>query len=288
MPIIGLRDLHAAIVNSDGTHGTPRKLSPIVSANITPNFTITTQYGDDRAVAVAEAMGDIDIEINVTDLTPDEYAFLLGKTKNAEGVIVDSIDDVSPYIALGWRLPLDGGGFRYYWYYKGKFNPPAATHQTKGENVEFQTSTISGKFVPRSDGNWRAHHDSPAVLTSVATNWFASVYTPLPRDTTAPTVTVVPADAATGVAVGANIVWTFSEAIQDSLVTEANFFVTKVSDGSLVAGALTINEAKTVVTFDPTANLTAATAYIAIATKNIKDVAGNPMATNSVTNFTTA
>lgn len=113
------------------------------------------------------------------------------------------------------------------------------------------------------------------------------VYVGPNADVTAPTVTVVPADAATAVAVTADIVWTFSEAIQSAFVTDANFFVTKGSDGTLVAGALSINAAKTVVTFNPTASLTATTAYIAVATKNVKDVAGNSLATNSVTNFTT-
>jgi phi13 family phage major tail protein len=285
---VGLRDLYFAKMTSEGVYEAPVKLSEAITANVTPNYTITTLYGDDRAVAVANALGDIDISINTTDLKPAEYDLLMGTTRNAEGVIVDSVNNVPPYGALLFRLPFDDGGFRYYCYYKGRFQPFATTSNTKGSGVEFQTPTITGKFVAREDGNWRAHHESPATLTSVAQNWFTSVYAPLPRDTTPPTVTTNPADAATAVAVGANIVWTFSEAIQDSSLNDTNFFLMKASDGTLVPGALTINGAKTVVTLDPTANLTAATAYIAVATKNIKDLAGNPMATTSVTNFTTA
>jgi hypothetical protein len=113
------------------------------------------------------------------------------------------------------------------------------------------------------------------------------VYTPASEDVTPPTVTVVPADAATGVVVSANIIWTFSEAIQDDSVNDANFFVAS-TDGTPVAGTLSIDSGKTIVTFNPTANLTAATAYVAIATRNVKDLAGNAMVANSVTNFTTA
>ncbi|WP_245796454.1 Ig-like domain-containing protein [Domibacillus antri] len=106
-------------------------------------------------------------------------------------------------------------------------------------------------------------------------------------DTVPPTVTVSPADGATAVAVDANIVWTFSEAIRQADVTGANFFVTD-NTGVEVAGALTVSTDQTIVTFNPTASLTALTAYTAIATKNIKDLAGNSLAQNSVTNFTTA
>lgn len=179
---IGLRDLHFAKLNTDGTYAVPAKLSNAISASVTPNYTITTLYGDDRAVAVANALGDIDITINTTDLTPEDYDLLMGTTKNADGVIEDSIDDVAPYGALLFRLPLEAGGFKYYAYYKGKFQPPASTHNTKGGSVEYQTPTITGKFVSRDDGKWRAHfvHDGAAAST-VATNWFTSVYAPTPQ-----------------------------------------------------------------------------------------------------------
>jgi hypothetical protein len=107
-------------------------------------------------------------------------------------------------------------------------------------------------------------------------------------DSTLPTVTTSPVDGSAAFAVGSNIVWTFSEQIQPHLVNDANFFVMVASSGALVTGTLTLSAGNTVVTFDPTANLTAATPYIAVATRAIKDNAGNSMATNSVTNFTTA
>ena len=107
-------------------------------------------------------------------------------------------------------------------------------------------------------------------------------------DAVAPTVIVSPVDGAAAVVVSDPITWTFSEGIQQQLMNSSNFFVMAAATGALVAGALTISLDKKVVTFTPAANLAAATAYIAIATTNIKDFAGNALATNSVTNFTTA
>jgi hypothetical protein len=51
---------------------------------------------------------------------------------------------------------------------------------------------------------------------------------------------------------------------------------------------LSINAARTIVTFDPTAALTAATAYRAFVTAGVKSVAGVPIAGTSMTKFTTA
>jgi hypothetical protein len=106
-------------------------------------------------------------------------------------------------------------------------------------------------------------------------------------DTTAPTVTVVPVDAATSVSVDTTVVWTFNEAIKKSGVKAANFFLME-ADGTAVDGALTVNAAGTEVTFTPTSSLTASTAHIAICTTNVTDLAGNALAAIEVTNFTTA
>lgn len=106
-------------------------------------------------------------------------------------------------------------------------------------------------------------------------------------DATVPTVSgVSPIDGATGVSVNSNIVWTFAEAIKPADVTTKNFFVIK-ADGTAVTGTLSIGTNNTVVTFEPASNLSATTDYIAIASRHIRDVAGNYMAANEVTNFTT-
>ena len=81
--------------------------------------------------------------------------------------------------------------------------------------------------------------------------------------------------------------WTFNEAIQYSTVIASNFMVAADVAGTLVSGSLSVNAGRTVVTFTPTVNLTAATAYRAIVTSGVKDLAGNSLAT-SITKFTTS
>lgn len=105
-------------------------------------------------------------------------------------------------------------------------------------------------------------------------------------DIIAPAVVTVPVDAAIAVVVSANLTATFSEDVKAADVHKGNFILTKSSDGTIVAGALTYTVATKVVTFDPTADLTAATPYIWVIS-NVRDTSGNVMEP-VVVNFVTA
>lgn len=109
-------------------------------------------------------------------------------------------------------------------------------------------------------------------------------------DTTAPTVTSFsPADEASAVAVGSNIVLTFSEAIQRGagtiyLKTAAGIVVE--SFDAATSGRLSL--LGSTLTLDPTASLANATGYrVEFATGSINDLAGNGYAGITSYNFTT-
>ncbi|MCF3568599.1 Ig-like domain-containing protein [Planktothrix agardhii 1807] len=113
-------------------------------------------------------------------------------------------------------------------------------------------------------------------------------------DTTAPTASsFTPADNATGVAVGANLVVNFSEAIQKGT---GNLVIKKLSDNSVVetiaVTAANVTVSGTQLTINPTADLGQGTDYyVEIANGAIKDIAGNNYAGitgNSTWNFKTA
>lgn len=149
------------------------------------------------------------------------------------------------------------------------------------DGVTLTTADKSESLLPV---NFAAHYDA-ADLDKVP---FAVYYPKLTVDTTPPTVTVAPTDGATAIPVAANVVWTFSEAINPSAVNPANFLLFEAEDGTLIPGSLSLNVAKTVVTLNPTANLAAGTAYVAMVTANVKDLKGNALAANTATSFITA
>ncbi|MCT7984187.1 Ig-like domain-containing protein [Laspinema sp. A4] len=109
-----------------------------------------------------------------------------------------------------------------------------------------------------------------------ATSW--NFKTAIAPDTTAPTATsFTPADNATTVAVGANLVVNFNEAVQKGT---GNIVIKKVSDNSvfetIAATDAKITVSGSTVTINPTADLAAGTDYyVEIANDAIKDSAGN-------------
>jgi hypothetical protein len=107
--------------------------------------------------------------------------------------------------------------------------------------------------------------------------------TEAPPDTTTPTVTtVVPADGSTFVSRTANVSATLSESIDPGTVTASTF---RLDAGGPVAG--TISVSGSTVTFDPGATLAASTLHTATLTTGIRDLEGNPLASDFVWTFTT-
>ena len=106
-------------------------------------------------------------------------------------------------------------------------------------------------------------------------------------DTTAPTViSTNPADNATDVGINAAVNATFSEAMDSSTITTAHFAVTGPG-GTPVTGTVAYNVASNIATFTPASDLALNTLYTATITTEVKDLAGNTLASDFVWSFTT-
>ena len=98
------------------------------------------------------------------------------------------------------------------------------------------------------------------------------------NDTTPPKVTsTVPPATATGVAPGANITATFSEAMDASTINGTTFKLMKAGTTTLVRAVVTYDPNTNKAILNPDANLALGTKYKAVVTTGAKDVAGNPL-----------
>ncbi|RJQ25526.1 MAG: hypothetical protein C4589_11020 [Peptococcaceae bacterium] len=290
--IIGIDQLHYALLISDTVTGASWQAAAavpgITEIGVNPNGVITTLFADNAPAIVANSIGEIEVSLKLADLTPVERAVLLGHTR-AGGVTKYAGNDISPDAAIGFRTTLSDGTFGYVWLHKGKFAEAQETFTTKESKLAFQVPTLTGKFTVLAYNNEykrTTRGDDPDYVAATGTNWFTSG--PLgTTDTTPPIATSVPVDAAAGVAVDANIVITFDEAIQVSDVTAANFILMK-ADGTVIPGALSIDANHEIITFNPASNLSALTDHVFIVTTGVKDLAGNAMAAPLIVNFTTA
>ena len=106
-----------------------------------------------------------------------------------------------------------------------------------------------------------------------------------PVSPTAPTIsTVVPASAATGVALNSGINATFSEAMNPSTVNTTTF--TLLQGTTPVSASVTLSGTNAVLI--PASNLTASTTYTASITTGVQDLAGNALAATQTWSFTTS
>jgi Big-like domain-containing protein len=119
---------------------------------------------------------------------------------------------------------------------------------------------------------------------------FVWSFTTVLADTTPPTVSgATPASGATGVSRGTRVTATFSEAINAATLTTSTFVLRNPSS-AVVPATATYNAGTRVATLTPLAALTALTTYTATITgggSGVTDVAGNPLASNFVSSFTT-
>ena len=186
---IGLKDVHIALLVSDGPAGAvyaePIKIGRAITAKITPNVTSEAVYSDDSMEDELKAPPVIDVEIEQSALTLQERAIILGK-RYQNGELIENENDTPPKLALLFRSEKSNSTasvpvFRYCVYYKGMFSEIEDEFETKGEKVNPKSTKIKGKFYTREyDGNWRMMIDSddPSAIKQKIESFFEEVPEP--------------------------------------------------------------------------------------------------------------
>ena len=180
--LIGLSDLHYALLTKDDdtgvTYETPVHIPGLIEATINTNANIQTQFADDGPMDVFGQIGEVELSLTVTDLPLATQAILLGHELGTDGTIIHKSTDTAPNLAIGFKAQKRNGKYRYWWLLKGIMAEPSATRRTKESTVNFQTATITGKFVARNyDKAWlrQADEDETGYVETVGQNWFTDV-----------------------------------------------------------------------------------------------------------------
>lgn len=178
MATIGLRDLYRAPITTDQdgkeTYGSPVKMAKAISAELSVEVAEAILYADDGADEIVKEFVSGELKLNVNDLSPVDLAALLGQTQDGDKVVYAGEDDEPPFYAIGFRAKKTGGQYKYLWLYKVKFAIPNEKYQTKGDKLEFSTPEITGQFIKRPDGLWKAEHVAVPTETAAAA-WFTEV-----------------------------------------------------------------------------------------------------------------
>lgn len=179
MAQVGLNDLHFAILTEDTkdtlTYEVPEPMVGAINATINPTVNTQELYADDQLWESISALGKIEVEIETADLPLKVRAKVLGN-KYENGVLIESKDDVPPYLALGFKSLRKGGKYRYVWLLKGVAQPMGEEYTTKKDNVEHKTPVIRFTFMPRIfDGEWKRTADEDSDDFTGSETWFEKV-----------------------------------------------------------------------------------------------------------------
>lgn len=180
-PRIGLKDVKYAVLTESSdvvggtpTYGTVYSLANAIELSFDPASSASTLFADDGAAFSAETTGEMTISFGIADILPEDMARILGHTY-ANGIVNETTDDASPYIAIGGKRTMTGGTYEYFWLPKVKLNKPASTATTKGASIEFQTPMLEGRVVKLTANNTyrvRARTDDDNASAVLIQNFF--------------------------------------------------------------------------------------------------------------------
>lgn len=126
--------------------GTVKRLAPVAEISKTVETASDTKYYDNKPAITINAEGADTITLNIPALDLATLADITGKQIDATtGAFMDG-ESTPKMFALGYRLGLTDGTYRYVWRYKGSFAIPdeASTTKNAGTDSNGQTLTYTG------------------------------------------------------------------------------------------------------------------------------------------------
>ncbi|MBE7444313.1 MAG: Ig-like domain-containing protein [Planctomycetia bacterium] len=234
--------------------------SPTEQKTYTGNVTVTsnaTSVTNTMPVSGTGTTSLHNVTATINSISPNPAT--QGTTVNFSGTGSDSSGH--SITAYSWRSSIDGniGTSASF----GKNDLSVGSH-----NIYFKVQCSNGTWSPET--SWS---ENPLVIGQLPSH---------------PVVTATsPADGAVGVAVNTTINATFSESIDASTISDYTFTIRKIPDLFKVTGTVTYDDTTKKATFTPSENLNYLTKYTATVTKDVKDLAGNPITDEYSWSFTT-
>ena len=188
MATIGLDKLVYAPItedkNGNETYGTPVQLAKAISADLSIELNEAILFADDGQSETVKEFKSGTISLGVDDIGNEAAVALVGATLDSNGVLISGGEDISQYVAIGFRAKKSNGKYKYYWLYRVLFGIPATNLATKGDSITFSTPTIEGTIFRRNkvDANnnhpWKAEVTESESNNSIISKWYTNVYEP--------------------------------------------------------------------------------------------------------------
>ena len=162
MAKIGLTNFKFSVLDADEAVSTPQSLGKAISCKVSIETNTAELYADDALAESDYSFKKGTITLEVDEDADTTFATLLGHTVTAgstgtAGEVVRKATDIAPYVAVGRILTKVVNGVKSYkveYLAKVQFKEPAPDEKTKGESLEFATTSIEGTILQKADGEW--------------------------------------------------------------------------------------------------------------------------------------
>lgn len=130
--------------NAEGyVTGAVSVLAPVAEISRTTETSSDTKYYDNKPALTINAEGADTITLTVPVLDLATLALITGKLVDAStGAFMDG-ESTPKYFALGYRLRLTDGTYRYVWRYKGSFAIPDESSQTESAGTDSSNQSLT-------------------------------------------------------------------------------------------------------------------------------------------------
>lgn len=308
---IGVFGVYSAVVRQDDVNaylaGTNKFITSVATVSRETSVNEFQGWYNDKKLESINSEGNTVVTIAAKDIPIEEIAKMTGYYYNPTTKMLynQGSQDSAPYMTCSYhKVQADGATF--YQLHKGKWSIGTDEAGTKTDGgidpkqanlvftsvntiYEFNVGDAGYKQYDIASDTWITPTtdrkeslkmlvksvDKADVLT-VKDTWYTTVQLPTTDSAPALTITPVPADSATNVAIDIAPTLTFNNSIQT--------FSTTLLDGvSVVSSTVAIDVASKVITITPASNLSNSTAYTLV--YEVKDVYGQ--ISNNTVSFTT-
>lgn len=184
MPSFDLRGVRCGkYVNTSGTitYTTPTDVGDAMTANLELRFAEGRLYAESKLAEYMKAATGGTISIGVKYIKDAAQKMMFGAQEDTATVGTATVTGLkydaahSPaYVGIGFYSPdmIDGSEkYTAVFVPKALFGPPAMSYQTKGDNIQFNTPTTSGEFLPTDASTQEMLYTAVCASEAEAKNW---------------------------------------------------------------------------------------------------------------------
>ncbi len=162
MAKIGLNSFRYSVL-TEATDGTPsydgaNTPAKAVSCSVSISNNDVKLYADDSLAESDTSFQSGSVTIGIDDEDQATMATLLGHTVDTTSqAMIRNVNDIAPYVGFGRivvKMINNVKKYKVEFLYKVKFAEPSQEDQTKGETVEFATTTLEGTVATLANGKW--------------------------------------------------------------------------------------------------------------------------------------